>query len=69
MRRGYQTDPFTDLLFNALLGFTFLFLVAVMIGVAFGVNNFGAEFFNSLLEAFRNGNTADGGDSLAVQFG
>ena len=25
-----QTDPFTDLLFNALLGFTFLFLVAIM---------------------------------------
>lgn len=24
------TDPFTDLLFNALLGFTFLFLVAIM---------------------------------------
>lgn len=29
-RRGYHTDPFTDLLFNALLGFTFLFLVAIM---------------------------------------
>ncbi len=27
-RGGY--DPFTDLLFNALLGFTFLFLVAIM---------------------------------------
>ena len=27
---GYQTDPFTDLLFNALLGFTFLFLIAIM---------------------------------------
>lgn len=27
----YRTDPFTDLLFNALLGFTFLFLVAVML--------------------------------------
>ena len=26
----YQSDPFTDLLFNALLGFTFLFLVAIM---------------------------------------
>ncbi len=25
-----RTDPFTDLLFNALLGFTFLFLVAIM---------------------------------------
>ena len=29
--RQYRTDPFTDLLFNALLGFTFLFLVAVML--------------------------------------
>jgi len=29
-RRGERTDPFVDLLFNALLGFTFLFLVAVM---------------------------------------
>ena len=29
-RKGYNTDPFTDLLFNALLGFTFLFLVAIM---------------------------------------
>lgn len=28
--RRYQSDPFTDLLFNALLGFTFLFLVAIM---------------------------------------
>ena len=27
---GYQTDPFTDLLFNALLGFTFLFRIAIM---------------------------------------
>lgn len=25
-----RTDPFTDLLFNALLGFTFLFLIAIM---------------------------------------
>lgn len=25
-----RSDPFTDLLFNALLGFTFLFLVAIM---------------------------------------
>lgn len=30
MNRRYQADPFTDLLFNALLGFTFLFLVAIM---------------------------------------
>ena len=29
-RRRHQSDPFTDLLFNALLGFTFLFLVAIM---------------------------------------
>ncbi len=28
--RGFDTDPFTDLLFNALLAFTFLFLVALM---------------------------------------
>lgn len=27
--RGYYTDPFTDLLFNALLGFTLLFFVAI----------------------------------------
>jgi hypothetical protein len=30
IRRRLQSDPFTDLLFNALLGFTFLFLVAIM---------------------------------------
>ncbi|MEE9552462.1 MAG: hypothetical protein V3V89_05395 [Gammaproteobacteria bacterium] len=29
-RRRMLSDPFTDLLFNALLGFTFLFLVAIM---------------------------------------
>ena len=29
-RRLNQADPFIDLLFNALLGFTFLFLVAIM---------------------------------------
>ncbi len=29
-RRRFLSDPFTDLLFNALLGFTFLFLVAIM---------------------------------------
>ncbi len=28
--RRLTSDPFTDLLFNALLGFTFLFLVAIM---------------------------------------
>ena len=30
LRRRSSYDPFTDLLFNALLGFTFLFLVAIM---------------------------------------
>lgn len=30
IKNRLQTDPFTDLLFNALLGFTFLFLVAIM---------------------------------------
>lgn len=30
VKNRYQSDPFTDLLFNALLGFTFLFLVAIM---------------------------------------
>lgn len=29
-RRSNRADPFIDLLFNALLGFTFLFLIAVM---------------------------------------
>ena len=29
--RQYVTDPFTDLLFNALLGVTFLFFVAIML--------------------------------------
>lgn len=29
-RRRVPSDPFTDLLFNALLGFTFLFLIAIM---------------------------------------
>ena len=29
-RRRNESDPFTDLLFNAPLGFTFLFLVAIM---------------------------------------
>jgi len=28
--RRAQSDPFTDLLFNALLGFTFLFLIAII---------------------------------------
>lgn len=30
MKDRVKSDPFTDLLFNALLGFTFLFLVAIM---------------------------------------
>ncbi len=30
VRKRLRSDPFTDLLFNALLGFTFLFLVAIM---------------------------------------
>lgn len=29
-KKRFQSDPFTDLLFNALLGFTFLFLIAIM---------------------------------------
>ncbi len=29
-KNRFRSDPFTDLLFNALLGFTFLFLVAIM---------------------------------------
>lgn len=29
-RERFKSEPFTDLLFNALLGFTFLFLVAIM---------------------------------------
>jgi len=29
-RYRHTTDPFTDLLFNALLGFTFLFMVAIL---------------------------------------
>lgn len=29
-KQRLRSDPFTDLLFNALLGFTFLFLVAIM---------------------------------------
>ena len=30
IKKRFRSDPFTDLLFNALLGFTFLFLVAIM---------------------------------------
>lgn len=30
VKERLRSDPFTDLLFNALLGFTFLFLVAIM---------------------------------------
>ena len=31
LRRRHHTDPFTDLLFNARLGFTFLFMVAFLL--------------------------------------
>jgi len=30
IQRSIGSDPFVDLLFNALLGFTFLFLIALM---------------------------------------
>lgn len=30
VRRRFSTDPFTDLLFNALIGVTFLFVIAIM---------------------------------------
>lgn len=30
LKERHRSDPFTDLLFNALLGFTFLFLVAIL---------------------------------------
>lgn len=30
VKNRFRSDPFTDLLFNALLGFTFLFLIAIM---------------------------------------
>ena len=29
--RNHESDPFTDLLFNALLGFVFMFLIAIML--------------------------------------
>lgn len=29
-KQRYASDPFTDLLFNALLGFTFLFIIAIL---------------------------------------
>ncbi|MBL6934743.1 MAG: hypothetical protein ISR48_04965 [Alphaproteobacteria bacterium] len=50
-RRGYHTDPFTDLLFNALLGFTFLFLVAIMFMNPIakeGIINLKAEYIISI---------------------
>ncbi len=30
-QRPHESDPFTDLLFNALLGFVFMFLIAIML--------------------------------------
>lgn len=53
MRRGrFGTDPFTDLLFNALLGFSFLFLVTVMFVnplAKLGDVTFKAEFIISVI--------------------
>ncbi|MCW8962271.1 MAG: hypothetical protein OQL16_00650 [Gammaproteobacteria bacterium] len=50
-RRGYFTDPFTDLLFNALLGFTMLFMVTIMFVnplAKLGSANLKAEFIITL---------------------
>jgi len=50
-RRGYYTDPFTDLLFNALLGFTMLFMVTIMFVnpiSKLGTANLKAEFIITL---------------------
>jgi len=50
-RRGYYTDPFTDLLFNALLGFTMLFMVTIMFVnplAKLGSANLKAEFIITL---------------------
>lgn len=50
-RRGYFTDPFTDLLFNALLGFTMLFMVTIMFVnplTKLGTANLKAEFIIKL---------------------
>ncbi len=50
-RRGYYTDPFTDLLFNALLGFTMLFMVTIMFVnplAKLGTANLKAEYIITL---------------------
>jgi uncharacterized protein YfaP (DUF2135 family) len=50
-RRQFFTDPFTDLLFNALLGFTFLFMVAILFMnpiAKLGTANLKAEFIITL---------------------
>lgn len=47
----FFTDPFTDLLFNALLGFTFLFMVAILFMnpiAKLGTANLKAEFIITL---------------------
>ncbi len=53
MRRlRFGTDPFTDLLFNALLGFSFLFLITVMFVnplTKLGDVSFKAEFIISVI--------------------
>jgi hypothetical protein len=50
-RKGYLTDPFTDLLFNALLGFTMLFMVTIMFVnplAKLGTANLKAEYIITL---------------------
>ena len=50
-RQRFYTDPFTDLLFNAPLGFTFLFMVAILFMnpiAKLGTANLKAEFIITL---------------------
>jgi len=50
-RQRFYTDPFTDLLFNALLGFVFLFMVAILFMnpiAKLGTTNLKAEFIITL---------------------
>ncbi len=50
-RHRFYTDPFTDLLFNALLGFVFLFMVAILFMnpiAKLGTANLKAEFIITL---------------------
>lgn len=50
-RQRFYTDPFTDLLFNALLGFVFLFMVAILFMnpiAKLGTANLKAEFIITL---------------------